>query len=91
MNKVLPFALALLVSTPVLAKDVTITLNDEEQKVFIALLDGALKSGGIANLKPVIAFIDKYQKAAGVGLPATPPAAPAAPEAPGPEKTPEKK
>lgn len=60
--KYLPL-IAILLATPAAAKDVTITLNDEEQKVFLALLDGALKSGGLANLQAVIKFVQKYQAA----------------------------
>lgn len=80
VNKVL-FALFVLVASPAFAKDVTFTMNDDEQKVFLALLDGALKQGGLANLQAVIAFVNKYQKAVG------PVAAPKPPE---PAKTPEK-
>lgn len=69
--------IALLFATPAMAKDVTITLNDQDQKVFLALLDAALKQGGLANLQVVTQFVQKYQQAAGP-IPATPaPAKPA--------------
>jgi hypothetical protein len=82
--KRLIFALALLTATPAVAKDVTITLNDQEQKVFLALLDVALKQGGLSNLQAVTQFVQKYQQAAGpAAAPAAPaPAAPAKPEEP---------
>jgi hypothetical protein len=60
------FSLALIVmllATPAFAKDITLTLNDQEQKVFLALLDAALKQGGLANLQVVTQFIQKYQQA----------------------------
>jgi hypothetical protein len=50
--------------TPALAKDITITLNDTEQKVFLAILDAALKQGGLSNLQVVTQFVQKFQKAA---------------------------
>jgi hypothetical protein len=49
--------------TPALARDITITLNDTEQKVFLAILDAALKQGGLANLQVVTQFVQKFQKA----------------------------
>lgn len=66
-------AIALLVTTPALAKDVTLTLNDEEQKAFLALLDSALKTGGLASLQPVIKFVQKYRAAVGPVSPAPTP------------------
>lgn len=67
--KSLLFAAMLLVATPAVAKDITITLTDEEQKVFLALLDGALKAGGLSNLQPVIKFVQKYQNAVAPAVP----------------------
>jgi hypothetical protein len=67
--------IALLLATPAAAKDVTITLNDQEQKVFLALLDQALKAGGLQNLQVVTQFVQKYQQAIGPVAPA--PAKPA--------------
>lgn len=66
------FATALLISLPAVAKDVTITLNDQEQKVFLALLDGALKQGGLSNLQSVVQFVHKYQQAVGLAAAPTP-------------------
>jgi hypothetical protein len=71
--KYLPL-IALLLATPAAAKDVTITLNDNEQNVFLALLDAALKTGGLSNLQAVVQFVNKYQQAVG---PAPAPAKPA--------------
>lgn len=45
---------ALLFATPVYAKDITITLNDQEQKALYSLLDLALKQGGLANMNAVM-------------------------------------
>jgi hypothetical protein len=63
MTKYAVALLAMLAATPALAKDVTITLNDQEQKVFLALLDAALKQGGLSNLQVVTQFVQKYQQA----------------------------
>lgn len=52
-----------LLAAPAAAKDVSLTLSDQEQKVFLALLDAALKSGGLNNLQAVAQFISKYQQA----------------------------
>lgn len=60
--KYLPL-IALLLATPAAAKDITITLNDSEQKVFLSLLDAALKAGGINTLQAVNQFLAKYQAA----------------------------
>lgn len=62
MRKLL-FVAALVLATPAYAKDVTITLNDQEQKVYLALLDSALKQGGLANLQVVLQFVQKYKAA----------------------------
>lgn len=62
MLRAIPLA-ALLVTTPVYAKDVTITLTDAEQKVYLALLDAALKCGGLNNYQAVSQFLAKLQGA----------------------------
>jgi hypothetical protein len=49
--------------TPALAKDITLTLNDQEQKILITLLDAALKQGGLNQLQAVSQFVQKIQKA----------------------------
>lgn len=77
--RTLLIALSLLIATPAMAKDVTITLTDQEQKVFMALLDAALRSGGLAQLQSVTQFVVKIQQAMG-----TPPAG--TPEAKKPEE-----
>ena len=76
--KYLPL-IALLLASPAYAKDVTITLNDQEQKVFLALLDAALKQGGLSNLQVVTQFVQKYQQALG---PSPVPVAPETPKKP---------
>jgi hypothetical protein len=73
--KYLPL-IALLLATPAAAKDITITLNDQEQKVFLAILDAALKQGGLSNLQVVTQFVQKFQQAT------APEAAPEAPSKP---------
>jgi hypothetical protein len=56
------------------AKDVTVTLNDNEQKVMVNLLDLAVKAGGLNAAESAAYFAKKF---AGVLPPAvTPPAAP---------------
>lgn len=76
MRTVLALLFTVALAAPVLAKPITITLDDEEQKVFLALLDGALKSGGLANLQAVIKFVQKYQAAVGPAVNAPVPAKP---------------
>jgi hypothetical protein len=62
MKYVLPL-IALLIATPASAKDITITLNDNEQKVFLAILDAALKAGGLASMDAIAQFVVKYRDA----------------------------
>lgn len=62
MKYVLPLV-ALLVASPALAKDVTITLTDAEQKTYLTLLDAALKCGGLNSIQAVNQFIAKLQAA----------------------------
>ena len=85
--KKLIFALAILLATPAAAKDVTITLNDQEQKAFLAILDIALKQGGLQSLGAVSTFAAKIQAA----MQAANPPAPPAPSQPEPVKPDEKK
>lgn len=47
-----------LVITPASAKDITLTLNDDQQKAFLQLLDVAQKAGGLAFSKNVVFFYD---------------------------------
>lgn len=75
--KALALVLALALSaTPVLAKDISITLNDQEQKVLMSLLDSALKAGGLSNLQSVVQFVTKLQAALGPEVPALEKSAP---------------
>jgi hypothetical protein len=55
--------IALLLATPASAKDITITLDDKEQKVFLAILDAALKAGGLASMDAIAQFVVKYRDA----------------------------
>jgi hypothetical protein len=61
--RTLLIALSLLIATPAMAKDITITLTDAEQKVFLTLLDTALKQGGLGQLQAVSQFVAKIQMA----------------------------
>jgi hypothetical protein len=76
MKRLLVAIAMLAFTTPVFAKDITITLNDQEQKILITLLDAALKQGGLNQLQAVSQFVQKIQKAA----------APDAVSAPSPDK-----
>lgn len=57
------FFLLLLLTSPVTAAPVTITLTDDEQKAFLTILDvasgGALKPGGLEMAKAVTLFWSK--------------------------------
>jgi hypothetical protein len=57
-------ALLLLSTSSVYAKDVTITLTDEEQRVLIQMMDQANKAGGLSNAEAAIYFAKKIQAAA---------------------------
>lgn len=62
--KSLLVALSLLLATPAFAADLTIKLNDTEQKQLIAILDSAAKCGGVQMAVPIALFIQKMQQAA---------------------------
>jgi len=60
MRTLLGLTLALVLSTTAArAADVTITLNDSEQKAFMALLDLAVKQGGLAAAKAAAVLSEK--------------------------------
>ena len=63
--RIVPFVLALFLATSAQAKDITITLNDEEQKNLIALLDLATKGGGVRAAEAVASMVKKLNEAAG--------------------------
>ena len=72
MRKCLILA-ALLVATPAAAKDITITLNDNEQAQLTALLDLATRQGGIRVAQVASYFDQKLKAAAGpIAAPVTP-------------------
>lgn len=52
-----------LVTSPVFAKDVTITLTDADQNALGQIIDLALKSGGIQALQNVNTLVAKVQSA----------------------------
>jgi hypothetical protein len=62
--------LSLLVSAPVLAADVTVTLNDEEQNVLRQLLDMATKAGGLQVAPAALHFARKLEAAQAAPKPA---------------------
>ena len=45
------------------AKDVTITLNDDEQKALMTVLDQAVRQGGLTSVPQVWKFVQKLQSA----------------------------
>jgi hypothetical protein len=66
MKKILPFAIAFcflcgLLGNHAHAKEVTITLNDNEVQALLALLDLAAKQGGMRAAGPVTHFAKKLQ------------------------------
>jgi hypothetical protein len=73
------FALVMCIA-PACAKDITLVLNDQDQKVLITLLDAALKNGGLANLQSVSQFVMKIQQATAAA--AAPPTEEATPPKP---------
>lgn len=50
-----------LISTPALASDITLTLNDKEQQVLLSLLDLAVRQGGVRVAGNAAYFMDKIQ------------------------------
>lgn len=79
MRSIIAAIVLMLTATSAMSKDITITLSDDDQKVFMAALDTMLKQGGLANLQVVLKLVQKYQ------------AAKAASDTPPPPATPEKK
>ncbi len=72
MKRVALIAAAVFVAAPpVLARDVTLTFNDEEQRALIQVLDAATKANGLEQAKVTLYFLNKLQ--------APPHAAPAPP------------
>jgi hypothetical protein len=70
--------IALLLATPAAAKDVTITLNDQEQQAWAQLLDQAVRAGGLQSAPNALRLYMKLQEA----LKAAQPVAPKPAEAP---------
>ena len=62
MKYALPL-IALLLATPAHARNITITLNEDEQKAFLSLMDSALKGGGINILQTVNQLLARYHAA----------------------------
>jgi hypothetical protein len=48
MKKLLLAAAALAIAAPAVAKDITVTLNDNQQQALLQLLDRATRDGGLA-------------------------------------------
>jgi hypothetical protein len=66
MKKILPFVIAFcflcgLLGNHAHAKEVTITLNDNEVQALLALLDLAVKEGGMRAAGPATYFAKKFQ------------------------------
>lgn len=60
INLILILALTL-ISTPALASDITLTLNDKEQQVLLSLLDLAVRQGGVRVAGNAAYFMEKLQ------------------------------
>jgi hypothetical protein len=79
--KVLAFALFALLASPVVAKDVTVTLNDKEQEALRQIFDLALRQGGLRVSGNITYMMQKLT---------SPPEAPATPvpteDVPAPDK-----
>ena len=78
-------ALGLLSITPAFAKDVTITLNDDEQKALMVVLDQAVRQGGLASVPQIWKFVQKLQSAVGAvpsttSSPSSPSPSPSSPD-----------
>lgn len=58
------FLLAFLISTPVLAADVTVTFTQEEAQTIINDLDLATKTGGLQIAVTALPIVQKLQQAA---------------------------
>lgn len=63
MFRKLSLAVALLVATPAAANDVTLTFTDQEQEIYIKLIDAALKCGGVNSLSAANQLLAKLQAA----------------------------
>jgi hypothetical protein len=73
-------AAILLAASPAGAKDISLSLNEQEQAALAQVLDQATRSGGLAATQGTVYFYNKLQQAiAAANAPA--PAAAAAPEA----------
>lgn len=79
MRLLLMTALIMLAS-PALAKDITITLNDQDQQNLLSLMDAGVKQLGMRGVSAAATILDKMKAAEG-----PPPAVPA------PASEPEKK
>lgn len=73
-------AVAFLLASPACAKDITITLNDDEQRGLIQMIDAAVKSVGLQGAESAVYMHRKIMAAqADANRPApTPPLPPAA-------------
>lgn len=76
----------LLFASPAFAKDITLTLNDDEQRGMIGMLDAAVKATGLQGAETGLYFQKKIIEAQRAPAPAGAPAQPAAQPAPLPEK-----
>lgn len=79
-------AIALALTAPVLAKDISLPLNDQEQQGLLQVLDRATRDGGLAAVNNGTLYFFNKLKLAVDAANAPPPAAPA--EAPKPADPP---
>lgn len=71
-------AATLLLASPAVAKDITLTLNDDEQRGLIQIIDAAVKSVGLQGAEAAVYLHRKIMSAqadANRPVPAPPPAA----------------
>lgn len=76
MKRLLVCLLVALAPATAAAKDITLSLNDDEQRALVQLLDTANRAGGIQNAEAVVHFVRKISEAQRATVP--PPKAPKA-------------
>lgn len=79
-------AAAFLLVSPASAKDITLTLNDDEQRGLIQMIDAAVKSVGLQGAEAGVYMHRKIIEAQKAPHSASAPEPPAAPPARPPEK-----
>jgi hypothetical protein len=64
MTKILAAVFIAVFASAAQAKDIAISLNDEEQRLLLAMIDMAVKSGGLPAARIAVHFEAKLQEAA---------------------------